>query len=64
MSGMQNNYKHWRLETDADHILWLYFDKQNAAVNTLNKEVMMELAGIVDMLQTDRTHKGVYYRFC
>ena len=23
-------YKNWRLETDKDQILWLYFDKQNA----------------------------------
>lgn len=52
-------YKHWRLETDADKVLWLYFDKQNASVNTLDREVMEELSTIVDTLQKDTEHKGV-----
>lgn len=52
-------YKHWRLETDADSILWLYFDKQNASVNTLDLESMMELNSIVDSLANDTTHKGL-----
>lgn len=53
-------YKHWRLEADKeDNILWLYFDKQNASVNTINREVMMELSSIVDELAKDTTHKGV-----
>lgn len=52
-------YKHWRLETDNDGILWLYFDKQNSSVNTLDQESMMELNTIVDSLANDTTHKGV-----
>lgn len=52
-------YKHWRLESDADKVLWLYFDKQNASVNTLDREVMEELSSIVDTLQNDTEHKGV-----
>lgn len=52
-------YKHWRLETDANQILWLYFDKQDASVNTLDRASMEELANIVDMLMTDTTHVGV-----
>lgn len=58
MSRMQN-YKHWRLVTDKDNVLWLYFDKQNAAVNTIDREVMEELSDIMDNLQHDKTHKGV-----
>lgn len=52
-------YKHWRLETDNENILWLYFDKQNATVNTIDPIVMDELSTILDTLANDITHKGV-----
>jgi 3-hydroxyacyl-CoA dehydrogenase/enoyl-CoA hydratase/3-hydroxybutyryl-CoA epimerase len=52
-------YQHWRLETDVHTILWLYFDKKNASVNTINREVMEEFSSIVDILQHDTTYKGV-----
>ncbi|MDR3491774.1 MAG: 3-hydroxyacyl-CoA dehydrogenase NAD-binding domain-containing protein [Gammaproteobacteria bacterium] len=59
MSTMQT-YKHWRLEEDAqDPILWVYFDKQGASVNTIDREVMEEFAGIIETLATDKEHKGV-----
>lgn len=52
-------FQHWRLETDNDNILWAYFDKRNAKVNTLDQETMEELSSIVDLLENDTTHKGV-----
>ncbi len=52
-------YKNWRLETDTDQILWLYFDKQNASVNTINRDVMTELSDIMDMLAKNTEYKGV-----
>lgn len=52
-------YKHWRLETDSDQILWVYFDKKDSSVNTLDQETMMEFSAIVDSLVTDTKHKGV-----
>ncbi len=52
-------YKNWRLETDKDNILWIYFDKQNASVNTLNRETMEELSDIVDSLKNDNQYKGI-----
>ncbi len=52
------SYKNWRLETDEEQILWLYFDKENASVNTLNRPVMEELSTIIDTLANDTTHKG------
>jgi 3-hydroxyacyl-CoA dehydrogenase / enoyl-CoA hydratase / 3-hydroxybutyryl-CoA epimerase len=52
-------YKHWRLETDSDQILWLYFDKAGTSVNTLDREVMEELSSILDTLANDTSHKGV-----
>lgn len=55
----QHTLKHWRTETDNDHILWLIFDKQNASVNTIDREVMEELSTLLDQLTNDKTHKGV-----
>jgi len=52
-------YKNWRLEADDDQILWLYFDKHNASVNTIDRKVMEEFSQIVDVLNTDTIHKGV-----
>jgi 3-hydroxyacyl-CoA dehydrogenase/enoyl-CoA hydratase/3-hydroxybutyryl-CoA epimerase len=57
MSATQN-YQHWRLETDADHILWIYFDKQNAVVNTIDRAVMEEFSLIVEDLTHDTMHVG------
>lgn len=46
-------YHHWRLETDSDQILWLFFDKQNASVNTIDRSVMEEFSKIIDSLMSD-----------
>lgn len=55
-----NTYKNWRLETDSDNILWLYFDKHGASVNTLDQSVMGELNAIIDNIASDPTrYKGV-----
>ncbi len=43
-------YRHWRLERDADGIVWLTFDRAGASTNTFSKEVMEELGAIVDRL--------------
>jgi 3-hydroxyacyl-CoA dehydrogenase / enoyl-CoA hydratase / 3-hydroxybutyryl-CoA epimerase len=53
------SYQHWRLEADEDQILWLYFDKKNSTVNTIDRAVMEELSAIVDLLKEDQTHKGM-----
>lgn len=52
-------YNNWHLETDADQILWLYFDKQHTSVNTINGDVLTEFSAILDQLATDTVHKGV-----
>lgn len=51
-------YKNWRLETDKDNTLWLYFDKPNSSVNTIDRDVMMELSTIIDSL-ANSTYQGV-----
>lgn len=58
MTNMQT-YKNWKLETDADQILWVCFDKENASVNTVDRDVMEEFSRILDHLAIDTTHKGV-----
>lgn len=53
------NYTHWRLETDSDQVLWLYFDKQHSAVNTLDHDTMRELDEIITSLENDSQHKAL-----
>ena len=34
---------HWKLETDADNLAWLTFDRAGTATNTFSREVLREL---------------------
>ncbi|MES2217015.1 MAG: 3-hydroxyacyl-CoA dehydrogenase NAD-binding domain-containing protein [Pseudomonadota bacterium] len=52
-------YKNWRLETDADEVLWVYFDKEGASANTLDMDTLEEFNAIIDYLTNDRDHRGV-----
>lgn len=56
--SMAQVYKNWRLETDEDQILWVYFDKENASVNTIDHDVMEEFSSIVDWLAQDNNYQG------
>ena len=38
-----SDYKHWQMKIDASHIIWLGINRKNAAVNTINDEVLDEL---------------------
>lgn len=40
-------YKHFQLTKDQNKVLWLYFDKKDASVNTLNREVLEEFSAII-----------------
>ena len=42
--------KHWKLDVDADHIAWLWFDRAGASTNTISREVLKELGQIADHL--------------
>lgn len=55
----KQTYHHWRLETTPDQVLWLYFDKENSAVNTIDPAVMAEFSEIIDSISTDSSYKGV-----
>ena len=51
---MTTQYKHWRLETDANNIAWLHINKADAGANSLGREVVDELENIIDELETER----------
>ena len=55
-------YKNWRLETDSDNILWLYFDKHSESVNSISQEVLSELNQIVDAVSDATNIKGLIIR--
>jgi 3-hydroxyacyl-CoA dehydrogenase/enoyl-CoA hydratase/3-hydroxybutyryl-CoA epimerase len=54
-------FKHWSSEQDAEGIVVLSFDRQGSSVNTFAREVLDELAEIVERL-TIEVPKGVVIR--
>jgi 3-hydroxyacyl-CoA dehydrogenase/enoyl-CoA hydratase/3-hydroxybutyryl-CoA epimerase len=46
-----SQWKHWRLETDADNLAWLTFDRAGSSTNTFSSEALRELADICDTLK-------------
>jgi 3-hydroxyacyl-CoA dehydrogenase / enoyl-CoA hydratase / 3-hydroxybutyryl-CoA epimerase len=44
---------HWRLESDADEIVWLHFDRAGASDNVLDAEALRELDAILADLGSD-----------
>ncbi|MCI0506376.1 MAG: 3-hydroxyacyl-CoA dehydrogenase NAD-binding domain-containing protein [Gammaproteobacteria bacterium] len=55
---MTKHYRHWRLETGDDNIVWLYADKADESTNSLSREMLDELADIVTGLE-DSTARGL-----
>ena len=54
-----SNYQHWQMQIDASHIIWLGFDRKNAAVNTINDEVLDELNGVIHDISKMTDAKGL-----
>lgn len=46
-------FKHWKLTTDIDKVLWLSIDREGESVNSLSLEVLSELESIVNGLETN-----------
>ncbi len=46
-------FKHWKLTTDIDNVLWLSLDREGKSTNSLSLEVLSELATIIENLETD-----------
>lgn len=45
------SFKHWRLETDIDNVLWLSIDRDGESTNSLSTDVLSELSAIVDRME-------------
>lgn len=59
MTNTMQTYKNWRLETDDNKIVWVYFDKENESVNTLDKPVMEEFSTIIDSVTNEKDCVGM-----
>lgn len=46
-------FKHWKLTTDIDKVLWLSIDREGESANSLSLEVLSELESIVNGLETN-----------
>lgn len=47
------HFKHWKLSTDIDKVLWLSIDREGESVNSLSLEVLSELGSIIDGLESN-----------
>ena len=47
-------YQHWRIEKNADGIVWLYIDKADSSANVLSRPVLDELDVILGDFQAQR----------
>ncbi len=53
--------RHWRLQRDADDLLWLCFDCEGASTNTLSSDVLKELAEVLDRVDSEQPSGMVMY---
>jgi 3-hydroxyacyl-CoA dehydrogenase/enoyl-CoA hydratase/3-hydroxybutyryl-CoA epimerase len=60
MQDNNNNFKHWRLETDADKVLWIHLDKADSATNTLSEEVLGELDQLLTRVTEQRPAGAIF----
>src|SRR5882672_11306765 len=51
---MAGDFRHWKLETDGDRLVWLSFDKAGSSTNVLSAEVMAELDRVLDELAAQK----------
>jgi 3-hydroxyacyl-CoA dehydrogenase/enoyl-CoA hydratase/3-hydroxybutyryl-CoA epimerase len=61
MTRMADAYRHWKLDTDGDGIVWLSFDKAESSTNVLSADVVAELDRILDELN-ERKPRGLIIR--
>jgi 3-hydroxyacyl-CoA dehydrogenase / enoyl-CoA hydratase / 3-hydroxybutyryl-CoA epimerase len=58
---MSATFRHWQLSRDGDGIAWLAADRAGESTNALSKDVMAELAAVLDVLDADPP-KGLVIR--
>lgn len=54
-----SNYKHWEMQTDSDHIVWLAINRKDTAVNVINDAVLDELNGLLQEIGQLSNVKGL-----
>ncbi|CAM2872222.1 3-hydroxyacyl-CoA dehydrogenase NAD-binding domain-containing protein [Legionella worsleiensis] len=54
-----NKYKHWDLQRDKDDILWLGINRKDAAVNSINEEVLDEFNSLLQEIAQDKKAIGL-----
>ncbi|BCA95481.1 crotonase [Legionella antarctica] len=54
-----NNYKNWEMHRDDEGILWLGINRRDAAVNTINEEVLDEFNSILHEISLDKKAIGL-----
>lgn len=52
------SYLNWRLQ-QKEHVLWLYFDKENSSSNNLDENVLTELSAIIQEISNDKSVQGL-----
>lgn len=52
-ASKDTNFKHWKLSTDIDNVVWLSLDREGESTNSLSLEVLSELGAIIDTLETN-----------
>ena len=57
-----NTYKHWSSQIDEANILWLYFDRADSSVNSLNEEALTEFDKILDEIAQNTQAKALIIR--
>lgn len=56
---MMTNYKHWEINTDADGIVWLGMNRNNATVNTIDNSVLDELNSVLQEISQITNAQGL-----
>ncbi len=56
-----STWQHWRLTEDDQQVAWLFFDRQDTAVNSLSEAVLQELGEILKKL-TSKIPRGLVLR--
>ena len=43
----------WRVATDDDNVMWLVLDRPDRSVNTVDRSVIEELAGLIERIEAE-----------
>lgn len=54
-------FRHWQLKRDAEDIAWLVLDREGEKVNSLSREVLLELDAVLAKLEADLPRGLVIY---